>query len=142
MTDEMKPVRCGCGGEAEVIKHTFHGASPSYGVECTNCHAESWQFYDTEAEAITAWNRAMGSHTTVCTTEDGVYTSGCTITNTSSPNEDFHPVRDCMVGAERTVKVDELCGKWGKCECGADVFRPDTEGWKYCPYCGARLEWE
>ena len=60
MTDELKPVRCGCGGETEVIKHTFHGASPSYGVECTNCHAESWQFYNTEAEAIEAWNRAMG----------------------------------------------------------------------------------
>ena len=61
MTDELKPVNCGCGGEAEVVKHTFHGASPSYGVECTNCHTESWQFYNTEAEAVTAWNRAMGT---------------------------------------------------------------------------------
>lgn len=55
MNEELKPVRCGCGGEAEIIKHTFHKASPSYGVECTNCHAESWQFYNTEAEAIEAW---------------------------------------------------------------------------------------
>lgn len=61
MTNELKPVPCGCGREAKVVKHTFHGASPSYGVECTNCHAESWQFYSTEAEAITAWNRAMGA---------------------------------------------------------------------------------
>lgn len=57
--DDLKPVRCGCGGEAVVVKHTFHGASPSYGVECMNCHVETWQFYNEEAEAITAWNRAM-----------------------------------------------------------------------------------
>ena len=52
MSEELNPVRCGCGGEAEIIKHTFHKASPSYGVECTNCHAESWQFYNTETEAV------------------------------------------------------------------------------------------
>lgn len=59
----QKPVKCGCGGEAEIIKHTFHKLSPSYGIECTNCHAESWQFYNTEAEAIEAWNTAMGERT-------------------------------------------------------------------------------
>lgn len=66
MSEELKPARCGCGGEAEVIKHTFHGASPSYGVECTNCHTESSQFYDTEAEAIMAWNKAMGGNVQDC----------------------------------------------------------------------------
>ena len=63
---QPKPVRCGCEGEAEVIKHTFHGASPSYGVECTNCHTESWQFYSTEAEAIEAWNKAMSGNVQDC----------------------------------------------------------------------------
>ena len=43
---------------------------------------------------------------------------------------------------ERMTKVKDLCGKWGHCECGADVFRPDENGWKYCPNCGARLEFE
>ena len=60
MTDELKPVNCGCGGEAEIIKHTYHKLSPSYGIRCTNCHTESWQFYNTDAEAIQAWNKAMG----------------------------------------------------------------------------------
>lgn len=63
MSDELKPVRCGCGGEAEVIKHTFHGASPSYGVACRKCRTESWQFFETEAEAVTAWNKTMGERT-------------------------------------------------------------------------------
>lgn len=46
------------------------------------------------------------------------------------------------VEPERTTKVTDLYGKWGHCECGADVFRPDVNGWRYCPNCGARLEWE
>ena len=116
MTDEMKPVRCGCGGEAEVIKHTFHGASPSYGVECTNCHAESWQFYNTEADAVIAWNRAMGA----------------TDTNVGDK--------------ERTAKVEELEKRsetmisWeGKCSnCGAYT----NHEMNYCFECGCRLECE
>lgn len=108
MTDELKPVKCGCGGEA-VILYIGSPFSP-YIVKCKKCGVRTDE-EDTEAEAVETWNRAMG------------------IAEKSST-------------VERTAKVDELCGKWGKCECGADVFRPDTEGWKYCPYCGARLEWE
>ena len=60
MTEELKPVPCGCGGEALAndyldrddckVKHFVHC------VKCGICSAD----YDTEAEAITAWNRAMG----------------------------------------------------------------------------------
>ena len=60
MTDEMKPVRCGCGGEAEVIKHEYYMCSPTYGVTCYKCGTATNQGFDTEAEAITAWNTAMG----------------------------------------------------------------------------------
>ena len=146
-TDELKPVPCGCGGEAKVITCAFGNAKM---VLCGRCGMRTVQ--TTEAEAITAWNRAMGGVVTYpCTTVDGVYTSGCTITNTSSPNEDFHPVRDCMVGAERTAKVIEhdasvtvtdgykyhrseyLCGACKKKVIGGD---------DYCSHCGARLEWE
>ncbi len=106
MTDELKPVRCGCGGLAEVA-YTESGLAY---VICLQCLTET-RVFRTEAEAITAWNRAMGS-----------------------------PEESSTV--ERTVKVSEICGEWGKCECGAYVFQPDTEFWKCCPYCGARLEWE
>lgn len=61
MTDELKPVRCGCGGEAKVVKHEYFECSPTYGVTCYKCGTATNQGFDTEAEAIQAWNRAMGA---------------------------------------------------------------------------------
>lgn len=43
---------------------------------------------------------------------------------------------------EKTVKVKDIIGKWGHCECGTQVFHPDDWEWKYCPHCGAKMEWE
>ena len=60
MTDELKPVRCGCGGEAIILKaDEYHQFPDTYYVSCTKCTAGVGP-YDTEAEAVTAWNRAMG----------------------------------------------------------------------------------
>ncbi len=61
MTDELKPVRCGCGGEAKVYKHAYYRALPTYGVGYHRCGQQISQFYMTEAEAIEAWNWAMGA---------------------------------------------------------------------------------
>lgn len=62
MTDELKPVRCGCGGEAWT---DYIIGEPSEGVGwfvcCKNCEIQTPAEYPTEAEAITAWNRAMGA---------------------------------------------------------------------------------
>ena len=55
MTDELKPVPCGCGGEAEV---TFESSSLYYTVHCKKCEIETY-LYDSESKAIEAWNRAM-----------------------------------------------------------------------------------
>lgn len=56
MTEDLKPVRCGCGGEA-VIGYT--DSCLCY-VECQKCETET-RIFRTEAEAVTAWNRAMGA---------------------------------------------------------------------------------
>ena len=60
MTDELKPVRCGCGGEA-VQKAIWQTAKDRYvyQVGCRECFTQTIAF-PTEAEAVTAWNRAMG----------------------------------------------------------------------------------
>ena len=66
MTDELKPIRCGCGGEAEVklfplccgIKHE----EIEYFVVCKKCRTRT-EYKDTVAEAIIVWNRAMGERT-------------------------------------------------------------------------------
>ena len=59
MTDELKPVRCGCGGEARVR----HGKdSACWWVECPNCGISTlWHLRFSEADAVEAWNIAMGN---------------------------------------------------------------------------------
>ena len=57
---DLKPVRCGCGGEAEVNKVNYEGFE-DYEVHCANCFIGT-DGYNTEAEAITAWNLAMTPH--------------------------------------------------------------------------------
>ena len=100
--NKLKLVKCGCGGDAEIhiMGHEMNDAQ--YYVNCENCGTRTW-FFDSEAKAITAWNRAMG---------------------------------------EQIVKVEQIPDEngtiWNVCKCGTDVYR----AWIYCPYCGARLEWE
>ncbi len=57
MTEELKPVRCGCGGEAKVIMLI----PEVYAVECSKCWIRTGSPAKTEAEAVTAWNKAMGA---------------------------------------------------------------------------------
>lgn len=58
MNEELKPVRCGCGGEA-VVKMWAEPDTP-FLVMCEKCKASSGD-YSSESEAIEAWNRAMGA---------------------------------------------------------------------------------
>lgn len=61
MSDDLKPVRCGCGGEAKVISYLRREyCKMAYYVRCENCGTETDDLHS-EAEAITAWNRAMGA---------------------------------------------------------------------------------
>ena len=103
----IKPVRCGCGGKAKItILHwdTIEDYDdPTYLVECENCEI-STKDYDTEAEAVKVWNKAMG---------------------------------------ERTAKVEYRITKMGysyRCS-NCDNFIPNSCV-KFCPECGARLEWK
>lgn len=120
MTDELKPVRCGCGGEAEVVRissfksHDVFTANAF--VVCKKCKIEtayySCDLYPyiskeraykyAESEAIEAWNKAMGKPT--------------------AKVKDFgHP-----------------CGTYGYCSnCGGYCVNEEP----YCPHCGAKLDW-
>ena len=61
MTDELKPVRCGCGGEAVLCESDKYDSFDfTYMIYCKACGISS-DVYDTEAEAIQAWNTAMGA---------------------------------------------------------------------------------
>ena len=58
MSEELKPVRCGCGGEAVI--YVTHWWGKCYVCECDECGTAS-RPCTTKAEAITAWNRAIGA---------------------------------------------------------------------------------
>ena len=143
MTDEMKPVRCGCGGEAKVIMLI----PEVYAVECSKCWIRTGSPAKTEAEAVTAWNRAMGV--------DRKLDEWCT------DCKEYDHEKQCYHRWNRVIKnvVDEVREKYDertakvetvekpnvyKCgECG-QYFHSTAWGSpvEYCSRCGARLEWE
>lgn len=59
---ELKPCPF-CGGEAEMIKHSFwnerkHSYSDrTYSIKCCGCSVETYPFYDTKEKATESWNR-------------------------------------------------------------------------------------
>ena len=52
---ELKPCPF-CGGEAFIEEHKFHGCSNTYGVKCSKCHTQTYQFFDTKEMAEKRWN--------------------------------------------------------------------------------------
>ena len=64
MNEELTPFPCGCGGEAKVLTYCL-SLSPkdkTYIVICPDCSIMTAEF-SSEAEAITAWNKAMDKRT-------------------------------------------------------------------------------
>ena len=114
MTDELKPVRCGCGGEAiiglkewEDRKGNYHENSFVY---CDSCSISTGG-YLTETEAIMAWNRAMGERSAKGIEHDA------SITDTDG---------------NKYFRTEYLCGACKKKVLGGD---------EYCSHCGCRLDW-
>ena len=111
MTDDLKLFNCGRGGKAIVDQTDGYD---EYQIYCPKCFMSSGTF-NTEAEASQAWNRAMS------------------VKDINAPNK-F--VTDTNVG-DKTAKFKQdgeflICGK-----CNHIV----DSGYKYCPECGSRLEW-
>ena len=117
--EELKPVRCGCGGKSYSIRQMMYETGRYFWtVHCEKC-AMRTAIYDTETEAVEAWNRAMGA-TDICVGDN-----------------------------ERTAKVAKVDmpsehNKVYKCQhCGQYTHRTSwASPVQYCTNCGARLEWE
>ena len=115
MTDKLKPVNCGCGGEAKHVTESCWNPEEEkwipnfwHRVICKNCGTQTKAFY-TEAEAIEVWNKAMGA-------------------------------KNVNISDQETVIIEPFTTDMnhvGYCKCGYLV----NAEWKYCPSCSARLEW-
>lgn len=119
MDNELKPVHCNCGGEAEaIVLEDYETNEPWHIVQCNKCKIETDE-YRTKAEAITAWNQAMGAK------------------DINVPNK-F--ATDMNVGNKERNK-----GKWKnvalftrECsECGAQFHELEYDN--FCPNCGADM---
>lgn len=68
MSEALKPVRCGCGGEAEVDCLLQPDGFYMAGCYCKKCGTKTIPFWDKEKDkaidyAVTTWNRAMRHET-------------------------------------------------------------------------------
>ena len=120
---EMKPVRCGCGGEAEVDWVLEPSNCYMANVFCNQCGTKTIPFWSTEKDkaidyAVTTWNRAMGGNVQECAKD-----AQCT---------------------ERTAKVEtvEKPNVYKCSECG-QYFHSTAWGSPvmYCSRCGVKLDW-
>ena len=117
MTNDLKPIPCGCGGEAKVQRvRTLK--SYVLVVMCTKCEIAT-NYYTNEAEAIQAWNRAMGS-----TEKSSV------VERTAKVIEHDASVTD--TDGYKYHRSEYLCGACKKKVIGGD---------EYCSHCGCRLDW-
>ena len=119
---DLNPVRCRCGGEAETIVIHRTDGRIVYFVKCVDCGIETPEFY-VEAEAVTVWNRAMGTDR-CCNTCDiyeddvtasfGVFSAEVTIgvkigVKKMTESEWWESLKDAQEMDER-----EWLEKWGK----------------------------
>ena len=119
MSEELKPVNCGCGGKVIVLPCFKPNLQRQYIVICLHCQTRT-EYKDTEAEAITTWNKAMSG-------------------SVEEKLKAFWYGMSAEMKEERTAKVvavDEINRHCGNCD------EPVGEWEKYCSKCGARLEWE
>ena len=116
---ELKPVNCGCGGEAYAGEVHFWGRC--YTVQCSECGIET-EPQNTEAEAIQAWNKAMSAERIEWLAE---YATGL----------QTEPERSAIVENQESTHGYWM-GDCSECKNSVDSYM------NYCPQCGARLEWK
>ena len=118
--DKLQPVKCGCGGEEHVVKYSVKDWDlnkwvPAFYVQCKKCGIKTID-YPTGAEAVQAWNLAMGDFSkTIIQKIDSVT-----------------PVK-CEYGDEKVIFASGyICPN-----CYTHVIKKD----KYCHECGMKLDW-
>lgn len=106
MTDELKPVRCGCGGEAIILSFENLDNSISVYVSCPKCHTSTVSFCGEQAKsnAIEVWNKAMGERTVKV--EDTWKIAGYDEINAWCPECEHRITRGCSYCPTCGVKLE------------------------------------
>ena len=150
-----------CGGKAEIIEADYGMYMTGYAIYCRKCclklgvtgrlgEAYEWSpVFDTEAEAIAAWNaraeqrseppydsliRCLENDWHISASWDGLRKFWCI-----ELTDEGVRLRDGMLNAraERTCEMEREEGGWSCSECGVLVLHPRLPN--YCPECGARV---
>ena len=140
-----------CGGEAEMLTAESMYGGYLFGIMCNDCRSRG-DVYDTEAEAIAAWNTRVDYHgyeQAAIEAWESIKAWNSRAERTCYADEVTH--RDCKYSVnrgwkERTCKQEER--GWGTegdharvwLTCGHDCMVPTVQDLpNYCPNCGAKV---
>lgn len=116
MSEELKPVCCGCGGKP-VVGHLE--TSDRWYIGCPDCDICTG-LYNSEIEVIKAWNKSMGAKDINVPNKE----------RTAKVRKYEYCNLECA--GEKIIRYEYLCG-----ECKKKVLSGDD----YCSHCGAKLVW-
>ena len=105
MSDELKPVRCGCGGEVAVLFGVDKGHE-YYIVKCWGCGTQTLKKRH-KAEAIEAWNKTMGAKDINVPTKsvENIYSVG--------DHDKIYVYGFCPECGSAVIKPDKYCSECG-----------------------------
>lgn len=121
--DELKPCPF-CGGEAETLTADSMNGGYLFGIMCNDCRSRG-DVYDTEAEAVAAWNTRSDDYKQAAEYWQRMY-------------EQAFAERTCEEFG--SLRIWQECNVWShELSCGHEVDTLDMEPPNYCPHCGARV---